>query len=162
MYQWIIFLHVVSAFVFFMAHGISIGVALWLRRERQPARLRPLLELSQASKMAVHVSVLLLLLSGIAGGFMGHWWRMGWIWVSLGLLVVVSIGMYSMGSAYFNELRKAVGSRYRQGGKLQPAQEPAAAAELEALLASPRMMVMAVIGLAAMVILIYLMMFKPF
>jgi hypothetical protein len=35
MYPVIIFIHVVSAFLFFMAHGVSIGIALWLKRERQ-------------------------------------------------------------------------------------------------------------------------------
>ncbi len=163
MYQGIIFLHVVSAFIFFMANGVSIGVALWLRRESQPERLRPLLELSSATRTMVNGSLLVLLLSGIIGGFMLNWWRMGWIWVSLVLLVVLSVGMMRGMTPYFNTLRKAVGSPYTEGGKRQPAQAPASEAEIQTLLESARhMWVAALFGISILVIILYLMMFKPF
>jgi hypothetical protein len=162
MYGWIIFLHVISAFIFFMAHGISIGVALRLRRERQLDRLRMLLELSDASRMFVHPSLLVVLLSGIAGGFMLDWWRMGWIWVSLALLVLITLVMFRGVSPSFNKLRKAVGSPYREGGKKQPALEAAPAAEIEALITSGNMVVMTGIGIGIMAVIVYLMMFKPF
>ena len=163
MYQWLIFLHVVSGFIFFMAHGVSIGVALWLHREQQPERLRPLLELSHAARTAVNGSLVVLLLSGIIGGFMLNWWRMGWIWVSLVLLVVLTVGMVRGMTPYFNSLRKAVGSPYREAGKIHPAQAPASAAEIQTLLESARQMrVVAVFGISGMVVILYLMMFKPF
>ena len=79
MYQWIIFAHVVSAFTFFMAHGVAIAVALRLSHERQTERLQVLLELSNLSRPASNISLIVLLLSGIAGGFIADWWRMGWI-----------------------------------------------------------------------------------
>ena len=162
MYGWIIFLHVVSAFIFFMAHGVSIGVALWLRRERQLERLRTLLELSDASRMFVHPSLMVMLLSGIAGGFMLNWWHMGWIWASLALLVFITVVMFRGMSPYFNKLRKAVGSPYREGRKKQPALEPAPTSEIEALLTSGNMVVMTGIGIGIMAIIVYLMMYKPF
>lgn len=162
MYQWLILLHVISAFIFFMAHGISIGIALWLRRERLPERLRPLLELSNASRMVLHPSLGGLLLTGIAGGFMANWWRMGWIWVSLALMVVVTVVMIRGVSPYFNQLRKAVGSPYRETGKQYPAQEPAPAAEIEAMLNSAQMLPMAIVGVLILAFIVYLMMFKPF
>lgn len=163
LYQWIIFLHVVSAFVFFMAHGVSIGVALWLRRERQPERLRPLLELSRSTRTVVNGSLVVLMLTGIAGGFMLDWWHMGWIWVSLVLMVVLSIGMMRGMTPYFNTLRKAVGSPYTEAGKSLPAQVPASEAEIQTLLQSARhLWIAAVFGISVMVIILYLMMFKPF
>jgi predicted PurR-regulated permease PerM len=162
MYRWIIFLHVVSAFIFFMAHGVSIGVALWLRREHQLERLRMLLELSDASRRFVRGSLVVLLLSGIAGGFMLNWWHMGWIWVSLALLVFITVVMFRGMSPYFNKLRKAVGSPYQEGGKIRPALEAAPAAEIEALLTTGNMVVMTGIGIGIMVVIVYLMMFKPF
>ena len=36
MYPWLVLLHVLGVFGFLMAHGISSGVALELRREREP------------------------------------------------------------------------------------------------------------------------------
>jgi hypothetical protein len=163
MYRWIIFLHVVSAIIFFMAHGVSIGVALRLHRERQPERLRPLLELSSASRMAVNGSLLMLLLTGVIGGFMLNWWRMGWIWVSLLLLVLLSVAMMRGMSPHFNALRKAVGSPYSEKGKRYAAQEPASDAEIEHLLQSAQQMrLVAAVGVAITIIILYLMMFKPF
>lgn len=162
MYQWIIFVHVVSALIFFMAHGVAMGVALRARRERQLERLRALLELSNASRRVSGIALLALLASGIAGGFMLNWWHMGWIWVSLVLLVVVSVAMSLGMTPYFNALRKAVGSPYQEGRKLHPAAAPASAAEIDALLDSSHMGMMAVIGIGILVVIVYLMMFKPF
>ena len=161
MYQWIIFAHVVSAFTFFMAHGVAIAVALRLCHERQTERLQVLLELSNLSRPASNISLIVLLLSGIAGGFMADWWRMGWIWVSLMLLVLMSIGMRHGMSPYFNSLRKAIGSRYVEARKRQAATQPANADEIDALLSSARMEIPAAIGIGIMVVILYLMMFKP-
>jgi hypothetical protein len=162
MYQWIVFAHVVSAFTFFIAHGVAIAVALRVRHERQVERLQVLLELSNLSRPTSNVSLIILLLSGIAGGFMADWWRMGWIWVSLVLLVLMSIGMRHGMSPYFNSLRKAVGSPYVEASKRQVAGEPVCAEEIKALLASARMEIPAAIGIGIMVVILYLMMFKPF
>ncbi len=169
-----------------MAHGISIGVALRLRHERQVEliitdsrvssakvalrlrherqveRLRTLLELSNSSRPAANVALLLLLLSGIMGGFMLNWWSMGWICVSLLLLVFISVGMMRGMSPYLNSLRKAVGSPYKEAGKLQAAQEPASADEIEALLDSAHFGMIAGVGIAIIVSILYLMTFKPF
>jgi amino acid transporter len=158
----VIILHLISALILFMAHGISIGVALWLRRERQPERLRALLELSESSKMPVRVSLVVLLLSGIAGGFMLNWWRMGWIWVSLALLVLITVVMMRGVSPYFNKLRKATGAAYTEGRKRQPAGE-ASPTDLEALLGTAHhMTIMTVIGIGILAVIVYLMMAKPF
>src|SRR5690606_16855010 len=124
MYQLVIFAHVVSSFLFFLSHGVSAAVALALRRERRLERVRALLELSEASKRIMRPSLFGVLLSGIVGGFMLNWWQMGWIWLSLVLVIVISFGMMAMGTAHFNALRKAVGSPYREGGKQQPGGEP--------------------------------------
>jgi hypothetical protein len=34
LYQWIVLLHLIAAFTFALAHGVSAGVALKLRGER--------------------------------------------------------------------------------------------------------------------------------
>lgn len=39
MYQWIVLLHVIAAFTFALAHGVSAGVALKLRSEREIPRV---------------------------------------------------------------------------------------------------------------------------
>lgn len=47
-------------------------------------------------------------------------------------------------------------------GKRQPAGEPASAEEMEVLMSRPRPVLLAVTGIGGLVIILWLMMFKPF
>ena len=49
MHRWWVFLHIAGAFGFLMAHGVSAYVTLRLPKERDPARVSQLLELSASS-----------------------------------------------------------------------------------------------------------------
>jgi hypothetical protein len=60
LYQWIVLLHVIAAFTFALAHGVSAGVALKLRGEREIPRVQALLVLSQAATNRMYVSVFVL------------------------------------------------------------------------------------------------------
>ena len=113
--------HLVGVFAFLLAHGTSAGLAFAMRRERDPARMRRLLELSEASFSLLYPSLLVLVAGGIAGGFRLGYWSLGWIWVALGLLVVVSVAMSILGGERYSELRKPLGLKYRAGFKIYPA-----------------------------------------
>lgn len=148
-----------------MAHGVSAAVAFRLRGERDRERIRALLELSSASSGAMYGGLGLLLVTGVIAGFMGNWWGQGWIWASLGLLVALIPTMYLLGTLYFGKIRKAIGLPYAEGMKYDnPPVAPVSPAELEALLSSlsSRPIVVAVTGVGGIVIIIWLMMFKPF
>jgi len=162
MYFWLVFLHLIGIFLFIIAHGVSASVSFQVRRERNLDRLRALVELSATSYPLTYIGLLLLLLTGITAGFMGHWWRSGWIWTSIILLVAIIVAMVRFGSSYFTRLRKAVGSPYRDGNKLHPAEEPASMPEIEALLASGKPWLLTLIGFGGLILLAWLMMFKPF
>jgi len=69
LYNWWVFIHIVGVLGFVLAHGVSTWVALAVRREREPERLRTLLDLSASAAMAFYVSTFLLLLGGVAAGF---------------------------------------------------------------------------------------------
>ena len=162
MYQWLIFLHILGAFGFLLAHGGSANVAFRLRRERNPERVRALLDLSSSNANLMYLSLLLLLASGIANAFLGRWWGFGWIWASLGLLIGIAVLMYITGSGQLNKIRKAVGNPYFEGGKPRPAEQAASAGEIEELLGSWNPWVSLVIGLGGLVVILWLMIFKPF
>ena len=51
LYSWIVFLHVVGVLLFFIAHGTSMAVGFRLERERDPARVRALLELTDRKSL---------------------------------------------------------------------------------------------------------------
>ena len=143
-----------------MAHGISAGVYFALRRERTVDRIRLLLQMSSGTVRVMGSSLLLLLATGIAAGFMGQWWGRGWIWLSLVLLVLLYVAMAGLGTHTLNEVRLGVGlpSSYGQA----PRPKPLSAEELDALLNRSQPARLAVIGFAGLAIIAWLMMFKPF
>src|SRR5690348_321427 len=112
MYYWVVFLHMVGVAAFLLAHGVSAGVILRLGGEREPERIRALLELSGHSYRVMYPSLLLLLVAGTVSGFMGDWWGHIWIWASLVVLVLIYVGMSARGNSYLSRLRKAAGAEY--------------------------------------------------
>ncbi|MGH2581708.1 MAG: hypothetical protein ACRDFQ_02275 [Anaerolineales bacterium] len=163
MYPWIVFLHVFSGFVFFLSHGASAFVLMKMRTEKDPERLKALLDLRAYAERWMGWSAGILFLSGIVAGFMGRWWGTGWIWVSLVLLVLISFAMTFMGRFYFERVRKALGlESWAPGTKRGEITKPASAAELAAVLEAGNPGLVAGIGLLGLAIIVWLMMFKPF
>jgi hypothetical protein len=162
MYNWVVYLHLLGIFGFLIAHGASASAAFALRQERNLDKVRALLELSGRSIGLTYISLLVILAAGIVAAFMGNWWGRGWIWVSLGLLVVIIAAMGAMGSRYYGEARKLAGLPYFAKGKVQPPLPAAGTDELYAVLGRANPMLLTVIGLGGFAIIAWLMRFKPF
>jgi len=163
MYQWMVYLHIASVFVFLMAHGASAGMVFWMRREKTPERIRPVLDFSaSATTMTGNISMLATLLTGIAAGIMQSWFAYGWIWTSIGLLIAISMGMFFTGTVHYSKVRKAVGLPYMDKGKQQPAVAPTSEAEIVALVKDKMPMIATTIGVVGLALMLWLMMFKPF
>jgi Predicted integral membrane protein (DUF2269) len=161
MYQIVVFLHVLGAFVFVLAHGVSMIVSFRLQRERDRVRQAALLELSQLGIGLTYIGLLVLLLAGIVAGFMGgHWGRL-WIWTALGILVVIVAVMYVVATPFYGRMRAAAGvpGTEQTGARLQP---PATPADLDALATSSRPIILALVGGVGLAAIIWLMLFKPF
>lgn len=161
MYNLIIFLHVIGVFGFLLAHGVSMGVMLQLRRERNVAVIRALLDLSILSLRIMYVFFILLVVAGVIAGFIGNWWGRWWIWTALALLVVTYIVMGALGSGYFTKIRQALGIKPYRTSEASSAQI-ASEAELNTLLSSSQPLIVTGIGFIALVLILWLMMFKPF
>ena len=162
LYPWLVFVHVAGAFTFVLGHGASAIAAIRLRTEREPARVRALLDLSSSSLTSAYIGLLLLLAAGIAAGFAHGWWGQLWIWSALVLLVLIAGAMYPLGSQYYAKVRHAVGLRTYQDKKDDPDPVPSSPAELDALLSSNRPGLLAAIGGLGLLVIIWLMVFKPF
>ena len=155
MYSWIVFLHVAGAFGFLLAHGVSVAVLLRLRTERKRDRITTLLDLSSSSMTGFYASIVVLLAAGTLAGFIGNWWRMVWIWASLGLFLAIAAAMYPLATAYLRRVRAAVGKR--------PSGAPMASdEEIDEVLGSGRPVLIAVIGFGGLLVILWMMMFKPF
>ncbi len=162
MYPWIVFLHVIGAFFFLLVHGASVVVSFKLRGERDMQRIRALLELSNYPLNAMWGTLLLLLIPGIIAGFMGNWWGRAWIWTSLGLLLGISIASWVLGTRYFNRLREAVGLPWFNGRKDNAAIPPVGPEAVAELISAGRPWLLLAIGAGGIVVITWLMMFKPF
>lgn len=162
MYNWLVFIHVLAALTFFLAHGASASMAFQLKKERELARIRAMLDLSGTSFAVFGTSLLVLLAAGVAAGFVGHWWRFGWIWVSLALFIAVSIWMGIYSRRVYSPLRKAAGMSYMEGNKEMPPVEPASETEIAALLDRSNPVLLAGVSYGLIAVTVWLMRFKPF
>lgn len=160
MYAYIVLLHVLGAFIFALAHGVSIAVSLRLRGVRSREQAAALLDLSQMAVGGLYIGLLLLLVGGVWAGFAGDHWGRLWIWVALGLLVVVIFAMYAIATPFYGKLRVAAGAtsnpamveRYGTLGE----------DDFAAMAASPRPIWLAIIGGIGLVVIVWLMVVKPF
>ena len=149
--RWWTYLHVAGAFGFLAAHGVAVAVALRLRRERDPARCRGFLDLSRSTRPWMYVSLLVLIVAGLVRGFQLHAWSQGWIWTALGLLIAMLVAAFPLAVPYYVRVRRAVA----EGADTPPDQ-------LEALLRSPRPLVILWVETAGLLVILWLMIFKAF
>lgn len=149
LYRVIVFLHVISIFGFLLSHGVSVSMAFALKRERDPQKIRALLYLSGTSYPLMLSTLLTSILFGIIAGFQGHWWRFGWIWASIALLVVIFALMYTLGSKVYGAAREAA----KQTGSDE---------SLFAILEKSNPVLLTVIGYGGYAVIAWFMMAKPF
>lgn len=161
-YPWIVFVHVAAAFLFVMGHGASMWASDQIRHERDAVRIRALLELSGRSLGLVYGALLTLLIAGIAAGIMGGHFARGWIWAAIAVLVAIMVLMYALASTYYRRVREAVGMRTMQTPKDAPDPTPVSAEELAALVDTHRPDVIGLVGIIGLLVLLWLMLFKPF
>jgi hypothetical protein len=162
LYPWLVLAHVAGGFGLMLGHGTSVMCAFKLRGERDMRRIEAMLDLSSYSLGLLYLSLLVLLASGIAAGFIGNHWGRLWIWAALGVLIAVIAAMYTIASSFYSGVRRALGQKVSGDPKDAPPPTPAPPEEVLALLASPRPYVLAVIGGAGLLAILWLMLLKPF
>lgn len=160
---WVVFLHVLSTLTFFLAHGASVAMAFKLRNEKEFERIRAMLDLSASTINVMFISFLLLGLTGLALPFMLKLWNKGWVWISIVLMVLVVVQMWFMNAKRYIHLRKLVGLPYMLGSKEFPAEEPASTEEVQEFIQNKLKVVeLIMVGYVTPMIVLWLMMFKPF
>ena len=160
--RWLIFLHVLSALTFYMAHGTSVAMAFKIRKETDFTRMRAMLDLSWSTMILMGVSFLIMGLTGIIMPFMIHIWNKVWIWASIVLMLFVFVYMVIFNETSYKQLRRLVGLPYRQGSKELPAEPPSSPEEVAALLNKTSLTGLVVTGYVIPAIVLWLMIFKPF
>lgn len=159
MYSFVVFIHVLSVIIFLLAHGVSITVFFLIRRQPSVERTRILMEVRKAAVPVMMIAFLVLILSGIGAASIGQWWSRGWVWASIGVLVGIFLAMGFMGRTYFDRIQNL----------FQPAKrtENTVAAvlhtqDLVPVLRNSHPRILSLIGVSGLVVILYLMMYKPF
>jgi len=160
--RWLIFIHVLSAVTFFLAHGTSAAMAFQLRKETNIERIRAMLDLSGTTAIVLMVSFLLMAVTGLIMPFILKIWNQVWIWLSIVLMVYVFLHMGLRGERTFHSLRKLVGLPYRQNNKEHPAEPPASDEEILAHARKTSVYELIVVGYVIPAFVLWLMVFKPF
>lgn len=159
---WIVFLHVAGTFMFVAGHGVSLFVVFQVRKERDRARLGALLDLSGWSLGLAGIGMLVLFLSGILAGIVLGSFGKAWIWIALVLFIVIAMLMTPVGGKYLTAIRVALGQRTRGLKPADPDPVPASDAELEGLLVSRAPETLLLLGGGGFLVIVWLMMFRPF
>lgn len=161
-YRVIVFLHVISALVFMMAHGVSAMMMFKISRERKYENLCNYLEISSAAMLPAMRALDGVILTGIVLTIWAKWWHMGWIWASLVLFVLIGVLMGKYASGYLRRIRRTMGMVSQKDLKKGIRPMPAPQEVLWEMLAqgSPRLVASA--GLGGLAAITFLMVAKPF
>ncbi len=159
MHEWVLFLHLAAVFAFLTAHGIQVAGMWRMRNEADPARGLAVLD-AMPNVALVRVTLGLVIASGLVAGFIEPWWQQWWMWVSLALLVAIWAAMWRWGGGYFGLIQESAtrALEERAGG-------PGSTAAMEAFERTRQgwqPVAMMIVGIAGLVVILWLMMFKPF
>ena len=160
--RWLVFIHVLSAITFFLAHGAAAAAVFKVRQETDFARIRAMLDLS-VSTFQVYISAFLVMgITGLVMPFIIHIWNRGYIWLSIVLILFVVFWMGFVNEKQFKQLRRLVGLPYMKGNKSLPAEPPASPEEVAAFMKTIHPHQWALVGYGIPAVVLWLMIFKPF
>ena len=160
--RWFVFLHVLSAITFFLTHGAAATMIFKIRSETDFTRIRAMLDLAVSTFQAYMLSFLIMGLTGLIMPFMIHIWNKVYIWLSIVLILFVAVWMGLVNEKQIKQLRRLVGLPYMKGNKEYPAEPPSSPDEVAALLKKINPTQWAMVGYGIPVIVLWLMIFKPF
>ena len=160
--RWLVFVHVLAAITFFLAHGTSAAMAFRIRKEMDFTRIGAMLDLSWSTMILMGVSFLIMGLTGLALPFLIHIWNKVYIWLSIVLMLFVFIYMSAFNETHYKQVRRLVGLPYMKGNKEMPAESPSSPEEVAKLLNKTSVVSLVVVGYVIPAVVLWLMIFKPF
>lgn len=162
MYRWIVYLHLISVFIFLLHHGLEIAVMFKLRKQQtDPAAVFTTLGLLDDflpinALLFVRIIYATIIITGLTAGFMSVWWRQGWMWTALGLMIIIGIVMNRVGLRYYISATGAANNVLKNKDDASAMEKFNAAKNTKA----PEILVAS--GFLGGLIILWLMMFKPF
>jgi hypothetical protein len=154
-YAWFVFLHLSGLILFVAAHGVSMLAGYRIRAERDREAVLADLAWSQTATRVATVGLVGLLVGGAGAASISGVWGRAWILGSIVVLVVVVAAMYGVGARYYYALREGLSPKAGSG------KPPIGDAELAALLDSRVPDILTAVGGIGLLLLVWLMVFKP-
>jgi uncharacterized membrane protein len=154
-YQYWVLIHLAGVLGLLATHGVSM-VALYRVRGVAPdrARIEDTIAFSGSTTVPMYVALILLLVGGVGAALKAHYLNDPWITGSIAILVITVLAMLGLASPYFRKVRAACA--LRPSGVPRVSDE-----ELLDLVRSSRAHVISAIGLLGLLVILYLMVFKP-
>ncbi len=155
MTRWWLLLHLVGVVGFVGSHGVSMFALLRVGKVGgSRERISELIAFSRSTVTPMYISLGLLLLGGIVTGAQTDSFNDWWIWEAIVVLVVATGFMVAVAKPYMSRLLEAC--TVRPSGVPRVSDE-----ELQELLSGPTNRIVTAIGSVALVVILYLMIFKP-
>lgn len=158
MYNWVVLLHVVVIFVFLIQHAAEIFITFRLREQQEPKGIDATYAfMLDNNSRNLRITYSLIILTGAAAGFISTWWKQGWIWTALGIMIMIWVLMYRVGGSYLTVVDTI--TEQARKDKDDPSALETFRKDLKARREPEIMLVTSLIGGLAI---LWLMMFKPF
>jgi hypothetical protein len=101
MYNWVVFLHVTIIFIFLIQHAAEIIVTFKLREQKEPEGIFAIYSfMPDNNSRNLRITYSLIIITGMIAGFMSTWWKQGWMWTAFGVMIVIWIVMNRVGGSY--------------------------------------------------------------
>jgi hypothetical protein len=145
-------------FIFLIQHAAEILVTFRLRQQKEPQGIFATYSFTPDNNSRnLRITYLLIIVTGIAAGFISTWWRQGWMWTALGVMIVIWIVMNRVGGNYLNAVDAITDHALKN--KDDKSAIDKFRSDLKARREPEIMTITSVIG---GLIILWLMMFKPF
>lgn len=158
MYRLIVYLHVTVIFVFLVQHAAEIFVTYKLRGQKDPEEIDATYSfLLNNNSRNLRITYSLIIITGVTAGFMSTWWKQGWTWTALGIMLLIWIVMRRAGSSYLNAVDAITEYAMKNRGEASALEK--FKSDLSARREPEIMTITSILGGS---IILLLMMFKPF
>ena len=158
MYTWVVYLHVTAVFVFLIQHAADILVTFKLRQQTEPEGIYATYSFMLNNNVRnLRITYLVIIVTGAIAGVITPWWRQGWMWTALGVMILIWIVMKRMAPIYLTAVDNIAEEAMKN--KADPTAIEKFKNDLKARREPEIMAITSGIGL---LIILWLMMFKPF
>jgi hypothetical protein len=159
MYNWLVFLHILFAFLFILAHGVHAAAMLKFRGEPDPEKLLTFFNIVPDIKYVRYLTIAMGVF-GLAAAYIAGWLTKAWVWGSLIIFLVLAWIMYRYGAGHYGRIWNATQRLIES--KKTGLDLPAAQGEFDAARNASNTMLVSIVGIVGLALILWLMRFKPF